>query len=62
MRDKQEHQGGLARLDQNVLARYATVAPASILGSLGWPLFGGRTARSAPVLPFSANVALENRD
>ena len=34
MRDKQEHQGGLARLDQNVLARYATVAPASILNGV----------------------------
>ena len=31
-------------------------------GPLGWPLFRYRTARSAPVLLFGANVALENRD
>ena len=31
-------------------------------GSLGWPLFRRRTARSAPVLLLCANVALENRD
>ena len=31
-------------------------------GPLGWPLFGGLTARLAPVLLFGANLALENRD
>ena len=31
-------------------------------GPFGWPLFRRRTARSAPVLLLSANVALENRD
>ena len=31
-------------------------------GPFGWPLFRRRTALSASVLPFSANVALENRD
>ena len=36
-----------AHLDQNVIARYAAVTRASILGPLGWPLFRRRTARSA---------------
>ena len=34
-------------LDQNVLARYAAVVPASILGLSGGPLFRRRTALSA---------------
>ena len=49
-------------LDQNVLAGYAAVALASILDTLGWPLFRRCTARSVPVLLLGANVALENRD
>ena len=42
-----------AHLDQNVLARYATVAPASILDPRGWPLFRCRTAPGQrPASPF----------
>ncbi len=49
-------------LDQNVLGELRCGIPGLDSGLLGWPLFRRRTARSAPVLPFSANVALENRN
>ena len=49
-------------LDQNVLGELRCGILGLDSGPLGWPLFRRRTARSAPVLPFSANVALENRD
>ena len=51
-----------AHLDQNVLARYAVVAPASILGlsvASFRPPYGPVSARSHL---FGANVSLENRD
>ena len=39
-------------LDQNVLGLLRRDSPGLDSGPLGWPLFGGRTARSAPVLLF----------
>ena len=52
-----------AHLDQNVLACYALVAPASILGLSSGPFSAGARPGPAPApLPFGANVALGNRD
>ena len=53
MRDKQEHQGGLARLDQNVLARYATVAPASILDPSGGLFLAAARPGQRPFSPLA---------
>ena len=51
-----------AHLDQNVLARYATVAPASILDPSGGLFLAVARPSQRPTSPFGANVALENRD
>ena len=49
-------------LDQNVLARYATVAPASILDPSGGLFLAAARPCQRPTSHFGANVALENRD
>ena len=49
-------------LDQNVLARYAAVAPTSILSPSGGFFSDAARPGQRPVLLFGANVALENRD
>ena len=51
-----------AHLDQNVLARYATVAPASLLDPSGDFFLAAARPCQRPTSPFGANVALENRD
>ena len=56
IKEAQEH------LDQNVLARYAAIASASLLASWAASCPAARMARSAPTPSFGANLALENRD
>ena len=52
-----------AHLDQNMLARYAALAPAPrFWASRVASLPAARMARSAPTPLFGANLALENRD
>ena len=49
-------------LDQNVLARYAAVALASILGLLGGFFLAAARPGQRPFSYLGANVALENRE
>ena len=49
-------------LDQNVLACYAPVAPASILDPSGGLFSDAARPCQRPAPPCGANVALENRD
>ena len=49
-------------LDQNVLAGYAAVALALILGTSGGLFSDAARPCQRPAPPFGANVALENRD
>ena len=49
-------------MDQNVLARYATVALASILDPSGGLFSDAARPCQRPAPSFGANVALENRD
>ena len=49
-------------LDQNVLARCAAVALASILNPSGGLFSDAARPCQRPAPPFGANVALENRD
>ena len=51
-----------ANMEQNVLAGYATVALASILGLSGGLFSDAARPGQRPAPPFGANVALENRD
>ena len=48
--------------DQNVLARYAAVVPASILGSRVALFSAAGRPCQRPTTLFGANVALENRE
>ncbi len=51
-----------AHLDQNVIARYAAVTRASILGLSGGLFSAAARPGQRPATLFGANVALENRD